>query len=170
MTVQSNGRATRAQCVSVYLMASSEKTKIGLSSRPSSRLSNMRTGSAESISVHATMRLRNREAAARVERAAHKALHWCRSHGEWFRIDARYAEGVVRHLVAGDEARAEHLARHLRRVVALDKLWAATRSPGPFQRIDRDRLKRIRRVWLRAYKAALRLGVPVGEWDDVLGL
>ena len=170
MAVQSNGRATRALGVSVYLMTSGEKTKIGLSSRPLSRLSNMRTGSAESISVHATMRLRNRENAAQVERAAHQALHWCRSHGEWFRINARYAEGVVRHLVAGDKPRAEHLARHLRRVVVLDDLWTATRWPGPFQRIDRDRLKRIRRVWLRAYRTALRLGVPVGEWDDVLGL
>lgn len=170
MMVQSNGRATRAQGVSVYLMTSDEKTKIGLSAQPGRRASYMRVGSPGQIAVHATLRLPDRETAIRVERAAHKALHWCRSHGEWFQIDPRYAEGVVRHLVSGDQSGAERLARQIRRVMAIDDLWAATRSPGPFQRIDRARLARIRRIWLRAYKTALSLGVPPGEWDDVLGL
>lgn len=170
MAVQTNGRATRAQGVSVYLMTSGEKTKIGLSSQPASRATYMQVGSPEHITVHATMHLPDREAAMRVERAAHKALHWCRSHGEWFKIDPRYAEGVVQHLVSGDLPRAERLARHVRRVIAIDELWSATRAPGPFQRADHERLARLKRLWLLAYAMALRLGVPPGEWDDVLGL
>jgi hypothetical protein len=151
-------------------MTSDEKTKIGLSAQPGRRASYMRVGSPSQIAVHATLRLPDRETAMRVERAAHKALRWCRSHGEWFRIDPRYAEGVVRLLVSGDQPGAERLARHVRRVMAIDDLWSATRSPGPFQRVDHERLARLKRLWLRAYATALRLGVPPGEWDDVLPL
>lgn len=102
--------------VAVYVMASAEAAKIGVSERPEQRLREVQTGSAAKVKLVASYWLPSRHDAFLVERAAHSELAAAgiSSRGEWFKtVSGRARSGV--------ESAILQLARDSRIAVPLDE-------------------------------------------------
>lgn len=96
-TTPSTKRNGDAPCY-VYLIKCGEFTKIGVATKPESRLAELQVGNPFAISLLKMWKLHSKENAFRVERTLHKTLSKFRALGEWFRLppeELHYMMGAI---------------------------------------------------------------------------
>lgn len=84
----------------VYIIASEDLVKIGVSENPEARVRAMQISNAQALRVKFAHKA-ERKAAFAIERAAHTALAHCSTSGEWFRCEVDVARMVVEGIISG---------------------------------------------------------------------
>ena len=165
-------RSVPKGCCSVYLASANGHLKIGMSSKPRSRMASMATASPENVVLEHAWVLPNRDAAARMEATMHALFRWARAKREWFRIDEVRARCVGDLLAAGEDRRASRLAHALyREACAIAEVTRLSESLKRTRWMPKELAADLRlrhgkaqalSFWARA--RADRLGLERNEW------
>ena len=83
----------------IYVVGTNTKPyKIGLSTRPKSRLKDIQTGHPEKLSIHYLHEI-NKDEVTLIEKMIHKNINYKRTHGEWFNVELEEAIQEIKYAV-----------------------------------------------------------------------
>lgn len=156
-------RSKRPSAHFTYLIGSGwEHVKIGHSSKPTARLSELQVGSTDDLRLLHQWKLTREEAKA-LERRLHAMFSWAAVRGEWFRIDWRCVQQVGDFMRSGSDETAAEIADGLHKLSALDAESDQTRrawyNARPKSRRAAEDAAKVRRQEIEVEVARLTLAL-----------